>query len=119
MPVIKGEACHYCHLYSTLRFRFVLELSFALLGDDICLSSSFFAGGKFSWSILSNLNLLQSLMTPFGPEEANIILYSVTEAPQFSFIGRNLVVFFSFTVMVQKNQLYMCNFRLCYGFIAL
>lgn len=54
-------------LGSTLRLRFALESSFDLLGDDICLSSSFLAEGKFSWSILSSLNLLQSLMTPFGP----------------------------------------------------
>lgn len=55
-----------CH---TLRLRFPLEVSFALLGDDICLSSSLFAGFKFSWSMLSNLNLLQSLITPLGPTE--------------------------------------------------
>lgn len=67
-------------LYCTLRLRFDLEESFTLLGDDICLSSSLFAGGKFSWSILSNLNLLQSLMTPFGPvENVNSCLWELVD----------------------------------------
>lgn len=64
----------------TLRLRFALESSFGPLGDDICLSISFFAAGRFSWSILSNLNLLQSLMTPFGPMEGtSSIFFSIIE----------------------------------------
>lgn len=77
----KSVCCLPSSLWSfgcTLRLRFALVLSFGPLGDDICLSSSLFAGGKFSCSMLSNLNLLQSLITPLGPVDmTNSILYSV------------------------------------------
>ena len=42
-------------------------MSLGFCGDDICLRSSLLAGGMLSWSMLSSLNLLQSLITPFGP----------------------------------------------------
>lgn len=39
-----------------------------LCGDDICLRISFLLEDKESLSSLSNLNFLQSLITPLGPK---------------------------------------------------
>lgn len=39
-----------------------------LCGEDICLRISFLLKGKESLSSLSNLNFLQSLITPLGPK---------------------------------------------------
>lgn len=43
-----------------------------LCGEDICLSISFLLGGKESPSSLSNLNFLQSLITPLGPKRDEV-----------------------------------------------
>lgn len=43
-----------------------------LCGEDICLSISFLLRGKESPSSLSNLNFLQSLITPLGPKRDKV-----------------------------------------------
>lgn len=43
-----------------------------LCGEDICLSISFLLRGKESASSLSNLNFLQSLITPLGPKRDEV-----------------------------------------------
>ena len=103
----------------TLRLRFALESSFGPPGVDICLSSSLFAGGKFSCSMLSNLNLLQSLITPLGPVDmTNSILYS-------GFAGCGIMEYYSqnllsrhklstiFTMSGRITTLLLCKMAMC------
>lgn len=54
-------------------YTFLLSLSLSSSrGLDICLSSSLLLWGTV-WSTLSNLNLRQSLITPFGPADSKEI----------------------------------------------
>lgn len=66
----------FCFSSLTLRLNLSLVSLSSLLkdlcGEDICLRISFLLKDKESLSSLSNLNFLQSLITPLGPKRDEV-----------------------------------------------